>query len=84
MARSARRADAVVVRLHEATGVSPKGWDGAILAAIAAAKKEIEGDVVGFEVVRFAGDAGPRSIRAYRATVRVAYWDRVTSPKSTR
>jgi flavin-binding protein dodecin len=68
--------------MHEATGLSPKSWDAAVLAAIADARKEIEGEIIGFEVVRLAGDAGPRSIRTYRASVRVAYRDRVVGPKS--
>jgi len=68
--------------MHEATGTSRTDWDAAILAAIAEARKELEGEIIGFEVVRFAGDAGPRSIRGYRATVRVAYRERVTGPKA--
>ena len=71
-----------VVRMHEATGISRTDWDAAVLAAIGEARKELEGEIIGFEVVRFAGDVGPRSIRTYRATVRVAYRERVSGPKS--
>ncbi len=66
--------------MHETTGSSTKGWDAAVLAAIAEARKEVEGAIVGFEVVRLGGDSSARRIRSYRATVRVAYRDRMTGP----
>ena len=66
--------------MHDATGSSTKGWEDAILDAIAQARKEVDGEVIGFEVVRFAGETGANKIRGYRATVRVAYRDRVAGP----
>jgi flavin-binding protein dodecin len=71
-----------VVRMHEVSGTAREGWTAAVRAAIDQARKEIDGsEVIGFEVVRFAGDTTGRSIRAYRATVRVAYRDRAIPPK---
>ncbi len=74
---SARPAALAVVRMHEASGSSTKGWDAAVLDAIARARSELAGEVIGFEVVRLAGKASARRIRSYRATVRVAYRDTV-------
>ncbi|TMD62172.1 MAG: hypothetical protein E6I87_00465 [Chloroflexi bacterium] len=82
MARKAAATRLAVIRMHEASGTARQSWTAAVRAAIAQARKEIEGnEVIGFEVVRFAGDTTGRSIRAYRATVRVAYRDRVLPPK---
>lgn len=66
--------------MHEASGESTRGWDAAILAAVAQGRTEVKGEIVGFEVVRLGGEPGTRSIRRFRATVRVAYRDRITGP----
>ncbi|OLC58239.1 MAG: hypothetical protein AUH85_01255 [Chloroflexi bacterium 13_1_40CM_4_68_4] len=68
--------------MHEASGSARESWTAAVRAAINQARKEIDDtEVIGFEVVRFAGDTTGRSIRAYRATVRVAYRERAIPPK---
>ena len=68
--------------MHEATGSARQSWTAAVRAAIDQARTEIDdGDVIGFEVVRFAGDVAGRAIRSYRATVRVAYRERATPPR---
>ncbi len=66
--------------MHELSGSSTQSWDAAVLDAIAHARTEIDGDVVGFEVVRVGGEVTASRIRAYRATVRVVYRDKVTGP----
>lgn len=78
--KASKPAPLAVVRLHEATGLSPKGWEGAVLAAIAQARTEVEGEIVGFEVVRFGGEADARTIQSYRAVIRVAYREAVSGP----
>jgi flavin-binding protein dodecin len=68
--------------MHEASGAARASWTAAVRAAIAQARKEIESnDVIGFEVLRFAGDVSRGAIRGYRATVRVAYRERAVPPK---
>jgi flavin-binding protein dodecin len=68
--------------MHEATGSARQSWSAAVRAAIDQARTEIDGnDVIGFEVMRFAGDVSGKAIRAYRATVRVAYRERAVPPK---
>ena len=67
------------MRTEESTGSSREGWDAAILDAVATAKKRAS-DVVGFEVVRLQGELSRGRIRTYRATVRVAYRERVVGP----
>ena len=70
-----------VVRMHEVSATARRGWEAAVRAAVAAARKEIAGsEVIGFEVVRFAGDIAGRGIQTYRATVRVAYRERAAPP----
>lgn len=78
--RAARQAALAVVRTHEATGSSTKSWDRAVRDALARGAKEAGGKVIGFEVTKLAGESSGRRIRSYRATVRVAYRDRVSGP----
>ncbi len=72
-----RPAPASVVRVTEATGSSPRGWEVAVAAAVKAS--EIR-DVVGVEVTRFWGEWGGRRIRRYHVTVKVAYRQALKAP----
>lgn len=70
--------------MHEANGSSTKGWDAAVLAAVALARKDLLGEVIGFEVVRLAGSLNATGIHTYRAIVRVAYREKVSGPPAER
>ena len=84
MARKANAPRLAIVRMHEATGSARQSWIAAVRAAIDQARGEIDGhEIVGFEVIRFAGDVNGRAIRAYRATVRVAYREDAAPPKKS-
>ena len=75
--RSAGRATpapASVVRVTEATGSSPRGWDVAVAAAVKASDVS---DPVGVEVTRFWGEWAGRKIGRYHVTVKVAYRQRL-------
>lgn len=59
-----------VVRVTEATGASPRGWEAAVAAAVKAS------DVpkpVGVEVLRLWAEWDGRKLSRYHATVKVAY-----------
>jgi flavin-binding protein dodecin len=75
-----RPAAPAVVRMHETNGSSAKSWDAAVLAAVALARKDLSGEVIGFEVVRLAGSVNAKGIHTYRAIVRVAYREKVSGP----
>lgn len=82
MARRGATARLALVRMHEATASARDSWSAAVLAAIDEARTQIDGhEVIGFEVVRFAGDVRGRTISGYRATVRVAYRESAKPPK---
>ena len=61
---------ASVVRITEATGTSPRGWEAAVGAAVKAS--EIP-DPVGVEVLRLWAEWDGRKLNRYHATVKVAY-----------
>lgn len=69
--RSRRRpAPASVVRLTEATGSSPRGWEAAVAAAVKASDVP---DPIGVEVSRFWAEWDGRKLTRYHVTVKVAY-----------
>lgn len=70
--------------MHEANGSSTQGWDAAVLAAVALARKDLGGEVIGFEVMRLAGGVNAKGIHTYRAIVRVAYREKVSGPAERR
>ena len=72
-----RPAPASVVRVTEATGSSPRGWDIAVAAAVKASEVR---DPVGVEVTRFWGEWAGRKIGRYHVTVKVAYRQRLKVP----
>ena len=59
-----------VVRLTEATGSSPRGWEAAVVAAV---KSSDVAKPVGVEVQRLWADWNGRKLTRYHATVKVAY-----------
>ncbi len=67
----------VVIRTVESTGSARTGWDAAIVDAVRRSKQK---RVVGFEVVRLAGEIRTGKVATYRATVRVAYREGLTGP----
>ena len=68
------------MRLVEATGTSPRGWDAAIAAAVKAA--DVAGPI-GVEVGRLWADlGGGRGLRRYHAAVKVAYRQLLKTPSS--
>jgi len=66
-----------VVRITEATGESPRSWDAAVGAAVKASDAK---DVVGVEVLRMWAEWDGRRLSRYRATVKVAYRQRLAAP----
>lgn len=77
--RGRARGGGLVIRVHELTGSSRASWDAAVRDAIAQGRKEHK-DVVSVEVVRLSGEVVQGRIRAYRATVRLAYRQPVSPP----
>ena len=61
---------ASVVRITEATGASPRGWEAAVAAAVKASDVP---DPVGVEVQRLWAEWDGRKLSRYHATVKVAY-----------
>lgn len=68
---------ASAVRVTEATGASPRGWDAAIVAAVRASEVK---DPVGVEVLRMWAEWGGRKLGRYHVTVRVAYRQKLKAP----
>jgi flavin-binding protein dodecin len=69
-ARRKAVASASVVRITEATGVSPKSWDAAITAAVKASEVKAP---IGVEVSRMWAEWNGRRLSRYHATVKIAY-----------
>ncbi|HYR93620.1 MAG TPA: dodecin domain-containing protein [Methylomirabilota bacterium] len=63
-------APALVVRVTEANGDSPKSWDAAIAAAVKASDVKAP---LGVEVSRMWAEWGSGRLSRYHVTVRVAY-----------
>lgn len=78
--RAAKPAAAVVVRLHETTGVSKSGWDAALKAAVKAARDDVD-EPIAVEITRQWADLSPRGIASYHVNVKVAYREPLVAPK---
>lgn len=78
--RAAKPAPAVVVRLHETTGVSKSGWDAALKAAVKAARDDVD-EPIAVEITRQWADLSPRGIASYHVNVKVAYREPLAAPK---
>ena len=64
------KAAAGVVRLSEATGSSPRGWEDAVAAAVKASDVKTP---VGVEVSRLWAEVDRGKLSRFHATVKVAY-----------
>jgi flavin-binding protein dodecin len=73
---------ALVVRIHETTGVAKTGWDAALKAAVRSARSEV--DPIAVEITRQWADLSPRGITSYHVSVKVAYRQPIASPKRAR
>jgi flavin-binding protein dodecin len=72
-----RRASGTAVRVAEATGTSARSWDAAVTDAVKSAKDDAP-DPIAVEVVRLWADLDPKGrLKTYRASVKVAYRQRV-------
>lgn len=69
-ARRKSAAPASVVRVTEVSGVSPRGWDAAIAAAVKSADVK---DPFGVEVSRMWAEWSRGKLSRYHVTVKVAY-----------
>ena len=81
-ARPAAKA-AVVVRLHETTGVAKAGWDAALKDAVKTARAEV-GEPIAVEISRQWADLSLRGIASYHVAVKVAYREPLAPPKAER
>jgi flavin-binding protein dodecin len=66
-----------VIRLSEATGSSPRGWEDAVTAAVRAS--EVKGPV-GVEVSRLWAEWDRGKLSRFHATVKVAYKQSLKAP----
>jgi flavin-binding protein dodecin len=72
------------VRVVDAVGSSPRGWDAAVTDAVRGAKDDAP-DPIAVEVGRLWADLdAKRGIRLYRASVKIAYRLPVTGPPRAR
>ena len=69
-ARRRRPSPASVVRVADATGSSPRGWEAAVAAAV---KASDAADPIGVEVTRMWAEWDGRKLSKYHVTVKVAY-----------
>jgi flavin-binding protein dodecin len=81
--RAAKPAPAVVVRLHETTGVAKSGWDAALKAAVKAARAEVD-EPIAVEITRQWADLSPRGVTSYNVNVKIAYRQAIAPPKRER
>jgi flavin-binding protein dodecin len=76
-ARRPKAKPASVVRVTEATGESPRGWEAAVAAAVKASDTR---DPIGVEVSRLWAEWDGRRLSRYHATVKVAYRQSLKPP----
>jgi flavin-binding protein dodecin len=69
-ARRRSPSPASVVRVTEATGSSPRGWEAAVAAAVKASDAK---DPIGVEVVRMWAEWDGRKLSRYHVSVKVAF-----------
>jgi flavin-binding protein dodecin len=70
-------APASVVRITEATGDSPRGWEAAVAVAVKASDAK---SPIGVEVLRLWAEWDGRALSRYHATVKVAYRQSLKAP----
>jgi flavin-binding protein dodecin len=70
-----------VIRLSEATGSSPRGWEDAVAAAVKASDLKAP---MGVEVARLWADWERGKISRFHATVKVAYRQGLKAPSRAR
>jgi flavin-binding protein dodecin len=75
------KAAAGVIRLSEATGSSPRGWEDAVAAALKASDVKAP---VGVEVSRLWAEVERGKLSRFHATVKVAYKQALKAPTRTR
>ena len=73
---------ALVVRIHETSGVAKTGWDAALKAAVRSARSEVE--PIAVEITRQWADLSARGITSYHVSVKVAYRQPIAPPKRAR
>ena len=71
------KATAGVIRLSEATGSSPRGWEDAVTAAVKASDVKAP---VGVEVSRLWAEWERGKLSRFHATVKVAYKQALKAP----
>ena len=76
-ARRPKAASAGVIRVSEATGSSPRGWEDAVTAAVKASDVK---NPVGVEVSRLWADWERGKMSRFHATVKVAYRQALKAP----
>ena len=69
-ARRRSPSPASVVRVTEATGTSPRGWEAAVAAAVKASEAK---DPIGVEVTRMWAEWDGRKLSRYHVSVKVAF-----------
>lgn len=70
-----------VIRLSEATGSSPKGWEDAVSAAVKASDVKAP---IGVEVSRLWAEWERGKMSRFHATVKVAYSQELKAPSRTK
>jgi flavin-binding protein dodecin len=70
-----------VIRLSEATGSSPRGWEEAVTAALKASDVKAP---VGVEVFRLWAEVDGGKLSRFHATVKVAYKQALKAPARTK
>jgi flavin-binding protein dodecin len=75
-ARRPKPSPASVVRVTEATGTSPRGWEAAVAAAVKASDAK---DPIGVEVVRMWAEWDGRKLSRYHVSVKVAFRQKLTA-----
>jgi flavin-binding protein dodecin len=80
-ARRPKAAAAGVIRLSEATGSSPRGWEDAVTAAVKASEIRTP---VGVEVARLWAEWERGKLRRFHATVKIAHRQALKGPPRAR
>ena len=73
-ARRRSPSPASVVRVADATGSSPRGWEAAVAAAVKASEVSAP---IGVEVTRIWAEWDGRKLSKYHVTVKIAYRQRL-------
>ena len=78
-ARRRASAAAGVVRLVDATGASPEGWEAATADAVRSVRKDVRAPI-GVEISRQWADLDSGRVVTYRVAVRIAYRQELKAP----